>query len=126
MKRFSKTKSTVAPLHSADVTDYPQQKSELLQDQYVKLFSNPGEANITECFANVQPRLEYNVELKDFEFTDIIKATKELDPYSATPNGDIHARILVNCKEQLAIPLKLIESLESEIIPLSLKSQCCG
>ena len=39
---------------------------------------NPDEANTTECSANVQPRLEDNVELKYFEFTeDIIKANKE-------------------------------------------------
>ena len=66
----------------------------MLQDEYVKVFSDPDEANITECLANVQPRLD--LELKDLEFTeeDIIKAIKELDPYSATPDGDIPASIL--------------------------------
>ena len=111
-KRFSKTKSTVAPLRSADgaITNDPQQKAELLQDQYVKVFSNPDAVNITECLANVQPELEEDVELDDFEFTeeDLISALKELDPYSATPDGDIPARILVSCKEQLATPLKLM------------------
>ena len=128
-KRFSKTKSTVAPLRSADgaITNDPQQKAELLQDQYVKVFSNPDAVNITECLANVQPELEEDVELDDFEFTeeDLISALKELDPYSATPDGDIPARILVSCKEQLATPLKLMwtESLQSATIPPSLKTQ---
>ena len=105
-KRFSKTKSTVAPLRSTDgaITNDPQQKAELLQDQYVKVFSNPDAVNITECLANVQPDLEEDVELDDFEFTeeDLISALKKLDPYSATHDGDIPARILVSCKEQLA------------------------
>ena len=83
--------------------------------------------NITECLANVQPELEEDVELDDFEFTeeDLISALKELDPYSATPDGDIPARILVSCKEQLATPLKLMwtESLQSATIPPSLKTQ---
>ncbi|CAL8291957.1 unnamed protein product [Gadus morhua 'NCC'] len=67
----------------------PQQKAELLQDQYVKVFSNPDAVNITECLANVQPELEEDVELDDFEFTeeDLISALKELDPYSATPDA---------------------------------------
>ena len=91
------------------------------------MFSNPDAVNITECLANVQPELEEDVELDDFEFTeeDLISALKELDPYSATPDGDIPARILVSCKEQLATPLKLMwtESLQSATIPPSLKTQ---
>ncbi|CAL8363407.1 unnamed protein product [Boreogadus saida] len=107
-KRFSKTKSTVAPLRSADgaITNDPQQKAELLQDQYVKVFSNPDAVNITECLANVQPELEEDVELDDFEFTeeDLISALKELDPYSATPDG---------CKEYTTTEGHVIEPAKS-------------
>jgi hypothetical protein len=128
-KRFSKTKSTVSPLRDEDgrITNDPQRKAELLQEQYAKVFSNPDEVNVAECLSNINPNLDDDTELDTFNLTeeDIIKALKELDPYSATPDGDIPARILVSCKEQLAVPLKLMwtKSLEDATIPASLKNQ---
>ena len=42
---------------------------------------------------------------KNQSFEDIQSAIEELDPYSATPDGDIPAKILCSCKESLALPL---------------------
>jgi hypothetical protein len=128
-KRFSKTKSTVSPLRKADgqLTNDPQQKAELLQEQYVKVFSNPDQAKVEECLRSVSPDLDDNVKLDDISFgeEDIIRAIGELDPYSSTPDGDIPARILISCKGHLAVPLNLMwtESFNSGTIPPSLKNQ---
>ena len=127
-KRFSKTKATVSPLRKADgqLTNDPQQKSELLQEQYVKVFSDPDQAKIEECLRSVTPGLD-DAKLDDISFSheDIIRAIGELDPYSSTPDGDIPARILISCKDHLALPLKLMwtESFNSGTIPSSLKTQ---
>ena len=70
---------------------------------------------------------ETQSELSDISFTeeDIVSALKELNPYSATPDGDIPARILTNCKENLAAPLMLMwkKSFDEGVIPPSLKTQ---
>ena len=44
----------------------------------------------------------------DFTRDDIIQALKELDPYSAGPDGEIPARILTSCKNELALPLTIL------------------
>ena len=55
----------------------------------------------------------------------MIEALKELDPYSAAPDGDIPARILSSCKNELAVPLCIFwsESFSSGCIPDALKMQ---
>ena len=60
-----------------------------------------------------------------FTREDIIEALGELDPYSAAPDGDIPARILTACKQQLADPLTLLwqESFSIGCIPAELKIQ---
>ena len=129
-KRFSKTKSTVSPLrdNNGNLVDDATQKAELLQQQYVKVFSDPTAADVEQCMTSPGlPELDDDIECSDMAFTeeDIIKAIKELDPYSAAPDEDVPARILTACKEQLAIPLKILwtDSFESSFIPSSLKTQ---
>ena len=60
-----------------------------------------------------------------FDEEDIISAIKEIDPYAATPDGDIPAKILCSCKNNIAIPLMLMwtKSFETGIIPPALKMQ---
>ena len=126
-KRFSKTHSTVAPLHTAEgtLTNDAQAKTNRLQEQYAKVFSNPELADVEACLRNV--KTDSDVELTDLTFAEeeIINAIAQLDPYSATPDGDIPARVLVSCKEQLATPLKLMwaESFETGSIPAAMKMQ---
>ena len=128
-KRFAKTKSSVSPLKKEgdDLTNDPAEKAELLQAQYVKVFSNPEEANLKKAVENVKLQIPDSDALHDFSFSeeDIIKAIKELDPYSATPDGDIPAMILCSCKEQLSRPLFMMwnKSFQTSIIPHCLKKQ---
>ena len=126
-KRLAKCKSTVAPLKDAngELIDDPKIKAEILQSQYVSVFSDPDKADIEESLRSIQP-IE-DTELKDIEFSvaDIVEAISELDPYSATPDGDIPARILCSCKKSLAAPLWLLwkSSFDSGRIPPDLKMQ---
>ena len=125
-KRFAKAKSSVAPLRDKDnnlVTD-PKKKAEVLQGQYTKVFSDPHAADVDQCTSSID---NSDRTTEDVHFTpdDIIEAIKELDPYSAAPDGDIPAKVLCSCKEQLATPLMLMwsQSFETGTIPPSLKNQ---
>ena len=126
-KRLAKCKSTVAPLKdvNGELIDDPKIKAEILQAQYVSVFSDPEKAEVEESLRSIKP-IE-DAELKDIEFSvaDIVEAISELDPYSATPDGDIPARILCSCKNSLAAPLWLLwkSSFDSGRIPLDLKMQ---
>ena len=126
-KRLAKTKSTVAPLRATDgtLTNDPREKAELLQAQYKGVFSDPSKADLEASTSQVVPCL--SPELSGFEFTieDIKDAIKELDPYSATPDGDIPAKILCSCKDSLATPLWLLwkDSFSRGVIPSDLKLQ---
>ena len=126
-KRLAKTKSSVAPLKNGEgaLTNNPAEKAEILQAQYVSVFSDPSKADAETCKNFVE---EFNgKELNNFEFTveDIKDAIKELDPYSAAPDGDIPARILCDCKETLSIPLWMLwkRSMDTGVIPPDLKLQ---
>ena len=127
-KRLSKCKSTVAPLKDAQgaLTNDPREKAELLQAQYVSVFSDPEKADLDASMRYVSPAAE-NTELKDIEFSveDIRDAISELDPYAASPDGDIPAKVLTSCKNSLALPLWLLwkSSFESGAISPDLKLQ---
>ena len=71
-------------------------KAEILQNQYLKVFSDPDQADIDGCLqADGLPQGRAD-SFTDFDFSeeDIVKALKELDPYSAAPDDEIPARIL--------------------------------
>ena len=126
-KRLAKCKSTIAPLKdvNGELIDDPKLKAEILQSQYVSVFSDPEKANVEDSLKIIKPH--EGTELKDLEFSvsDIVDAISELDPYAATPDGDIPARILCSCKSSLAVPLWLLwkSSFDSGKIPPDLKLQ---
>ena len=126
-KRFAKSKSSVSPLRDSQgrLHDKPEEKAELLQEQYVKVFSNPEEADPGKATENIQCQSGNTLSNADFNPKDIAEAIKELDPYSATPDVDIPARVLVSCKDHLSYPLYLLwrDSLDSGEIPPCLKHQ---
>ena len=126
-KKFAKVKSSVSPLkdiHGILQAD-PKVKAEILQDQYVKVFSDPSAADIDQCTAQLNPDYTEKLENIEFDQQDIADAIKELDPYSSTPDGDIPARVLTRCSTQLSKPLYLLwqKSFQSGVIPDSLKNQ---
>ena len=116
----NKPKRNLIKLH----TD-PKEKAELLQAQYVKVFSDPNEAHIEESLAGLNPVPVKELDHMQFSANDISEAIKELDPYSSTPDGDIPARILTKCRETLSEPIFLLwqDSFETGVIPPSMKTQ---
>ena len=126
-KRHAKTKSSVAPIRDNDGTlrMEPSEKAELLQSQYLKVFSNPDLAKIDSCVNGLNPSPSGKLDSISFNADDIIEAIKELDPHSATPDGDVPAKILVKCKEALALPIFQLweSSFRTGIIPPKLKTQ---
>ena len=73
------------------LTNEPQAKAGLLQEQYVNVFSEPEMADVEECLVYAQPGINSDAELIDLTFTgDIINAIiAYLDPYSASPDGEM-------------------------------------
>ena len=128
-KRLQKTKSTIPVLRdeSGVLVESPNVKAELLQKQYQKVFSDPENARIEQCLGS--PGLPQGLisSLSDLSFSreDFLEALGDLDPYSAAPDGDIPAKVLTACKEQLVEPLMLFwyESFSSGVIPNDLKLQ---
>ena len=126
-KKLSKTASNIALLKREDgsLATESAEKAQLLQKQYVRVFSDPDKVDgVNSLFwTNCEAK---NV-LEDFEFTpdDIKLALKEINPYGAAPEGDIPARILYECRAQLAYPLWLLwrRSMDRGSIPSSLKNQ---
>ena len=126
-KRLAKAKSSVAPLRNREgvLTNNASEKAELLQAEYVSVFSDPLKADIETCKSYVNE--VHDAELTNFTFTpgDIIEAIEELDPYSAAPDGDIPAKVICDCKENLSLPLWMLwqRSLDTGVIPSDLKLQ---
>ena len=126
-KRLSKCKSTVAPLKDGNgiLTNNPREKASILQDQYKSVFSDPEKADIEAALAGVPEFSGNQLSTFVFEVADITAAIKEMDPYSASPDGDIPAKILCDCKESLSLPIWLLwtASFKSGIVPEQLKRQ---
>ena len=108
---MQKTRSTIPVLRDEAglLVEDPSQKAEILQRQYQKVFSNPRDADTERCLRAKGLPQGLGSGFNDISFTreDIIEALGELDPYSAAPDGEIPARILTACKQQLADPLTI-------------------
>ena len=128
-KRLQKTRSTIPVLRDEEGTlvEDPTRKAEILQRQYQKVFSNPMNADIDQCLNTQGLPQGRSCGFNEISFSrdDIVEALGELDPYSAAPDGEIPARILTACKQQLADPLDLFwqESFRKGSIPEELKTQ---
>ena len=126
-KKFAKCKTSIAPLNagSGSLVTAPEEKAEILQSQYTSVFSDPNDADPQACLACLPPPGSNH--LSDFEFSadDIHTALGELDPYSASPDNDIPAKILCSCKSSLSYPLWLLwhSSFQNSVIPNELKLQ---
>ena len=126
-KRFAKVKSSVAPIRDINGTLKmdPAEKAEILQTQYVKVFSNPNSANVEECLTGLDPHPKEDLNTFTFTADDISDAIKELDPYASTPDGDIPAKILTKCRKTIAEPIYLLwkSSFDNGVIPSGMKTQ---
>ena len=126
-KKFAKFKSSVAPLktQNGSLATAPEEKAEILQNQYVTVFSDPNNVDPEECLAPLNPATYTALNDMEFSVDDIYDAIGELDPYSACPDNDIPAKILCSCKSSLSLPLWLLwnSSLQNGRISHELKLQ---
>ena len=125
--RFSQCKSSIAPLKRPDgsLTSVPAEKAEILQSQYISVFSEPDNVDPQESLASLSPSTDSFLSDMEFSVEDIHAAMGELDPYSASPDDDIPARILCSCKDTLSVPFWLLwnSSFQNGTIPEDLKLQ---
>ena len=103
-KRFSKLKSNIGPLRDTEsgiLHHDPQTMAEILQTQYSSVFSDPENPKKRNTLENSSKPSDT---ISGFEFSeeDIISAIDEIDPDSATSDGDIPAKILKFCKRPLS------------------------
>ena len=121
-----KTKSRIPPLKRVDGTlaQDPGEKAELLQEQYLSVFSDPGQVVVEDAVGSISFA---GPTLSDIEFnpSSIEAALKLLDPFSAGPPGDIPSCILNRCRSALSYPLFLLwrDSFNRGVIPSCLKRQ---
>ncbi len=78
--KFSKTKSTISPLRDENdaLTNDPLEKAELLQAQYVNVFSDPTQGDLEASLGYIQTETQTHINDISFSEKDIIEALKEL------------------------------------------------
>ena len=97
--------------------------AELLQEQYVSVFSNPAAEKQLPRHdgCNAGPKIG------DITFSqaDIEEAIDDMNRDASSTDHDIPALILKECKKNISYPVFLIwkESFESEVIPEDMKIQ---
>ena len=125
-KKHSKLRSNVGPLRDSDeiLQTNPKVMADILQQQYVSVFTDPANPVIRDTTANLKPQT-CKIEDMTFSVKDIISAIDEIDTYSSTSHECIPACILKACKQNLSIPIHMLweQSFSHGKIPESLKEQ---
>ena len=124
-KKKRKTLTSIGPLLDAynKLQSDPKTMANILQEQYKKAFSQPdsGDAN------QPAPDTSHVPDLSDITISEdeIIKAIDELSLNSAPGPDKIPARLLKECKNQIAPALAILwrQSLNSGQIPAELLTQ---
>ena len=125
-KKFSKLISNIGPLRDSnnELQTNPKIMAEILQHQYVSVFSDPQNQAIQDTTANLTPP---GCSITDIVFSqeDIVNAIDEVDTYSSTSHECIPASILRACKHQLCVPIHMLweHSFASGKVPFYLKHQ---
>ena len=124
VKKTQKTQSKVGPLQDeqGNLKAEPVIKANLLQDQYVKVFSKPE---------NARPENEYNdrcdAEIRDIDISvaDVKAAIKDIPTYSAPGPDKLPAVVLKECADEITEAIIMIwrRSLDTGEIPEMLKLQ---
>ena len=119
-------KSNVDPLrdNNNDLQTFPQIMANILQEQYVSVFSNPSNPDIKDATALLTPPA---CSITDVVFSqeDIITAIDKIDIYSATSHECILVSILKACKRYLCVPIHMLweQSFAKGEVPATLKQQ---
>ena len=123
-KKFSTCKSNIGPLldNENHLQSDPEQMANMLQTQYSSVFSDPA---LKVNKPNVRNPTNNLIEDFTFSVKDVEKAITEIGTYSASPENDIPAIILKECKHTLSYPIWLIwkKSLETGFIHPEFKNQ---
>lgn len=130
-KKFASCKSKVGPLinEKGEKTEDPVEMSKILKEQYEKAFNN--KSTKPEIKINSESNDVNEVNLEDFfsekgnfndiniDIDDIISAIKETKINSAPGPDSFPPLLLHKCKEELAIPLKMImnKSIKTNKVP---------
>ena len=124
VKKSQKTESRIGPLQDEQgiLKSEPEVKANLLQNQYIKVFSNPD---------NAKPENEYadkcNAEITDIDITikDVKDAIKDIPAYSAPGPDKLPAMLLKGCADEISEAIVMIwrKSLDCGEIPDTMKLQ---
>ena len=98
----------------------------MLKEQYEGVFSPPRRDTIItdpDTFFNAHPESPHQLTNIQVTEQDIISAINKITPNAAAGPDGFHAQLLKNCREQLALPLRLLwsKSLECGHVPQTLK-----
>ena len=124
VKKFNKTESRIGPLldDQGNLNSDPETKANLLQDQYIKVFSKPENASRDQEYKDKTKK-----EIRDINITveDIKLAIKNIPTYAAPGPDKLPAVVLKECADQLIEPIMIIwrKSLDTGEVPEFLKLQ---
>ena len=124
-KKKSKTATTIGPLVDKEnkLQSDPTKMSNLLQEQYTHAFSDPDSGNTDQPYPDTSniPQFDYITIIEE----EIIKAINEISLNSAPGTDKIPARLIKECKHQLAAALVILwqKSIDSGQIPTDLLKQ---
>lgn len=126
--KFSKKQSVIGPFldKNGESTSAPEELAQILNEQYVSVFSNPDPEktvyNPKEFFSRLDPDKPTLTDIT-FSTEDIEAAINKLSTDSAPGPDGLSPAILKNCKTALSQPIFTIwrDSLDKGIIPSALK-----
>ena len=125
-KQFSKKKESISMLFDdkGQIKTSPEELADILQKQFISVFSDPSKANWSEATFNPSPiQVPYADEFMEFTIDDIIAEIDKIDQNAASGPDEMPATLLKNFKNSIAIPIHLIwsHSLANGYVPTSYK-----
>ena len=107
VRKNSKTTSNIGNLHDTEgnIIDDDRERANMFNNYFASVFN----ANMNSALPIFRER-EYASVLSDIHFTEenVLKAIKGLNPNKSPGPDGIHPKLLVECKDQLKIPLTKI------------------
>ena len=78
----------------------PKDLADILQKQFISVFSDPSKANWSETTFNLSPiQVPFADEFVEFTIDDIIAAIEKIDQNAASGPDEMPATLLKNCKK---------------------------
>ena len=95
-KQFSKKKESMLFDDKSQIKTSPKELADILQKQFISVFSDPSKANWSEATSNPSPiQVPFADEFMEFTIDDIIAA---IDQNAASGPDEMPAKLLKNCK----------------------------